>query len=233
MGRIKFLQNCDDIEFGLWSSNDSRWLECLVENWEKEIGEDPHAYSERVKIPKIIHQIWLGSKPIPTDCLMWMDTWPKVHPAWEYKLWRDKDIEAFGLHNKELYDKVRNPGEKSDIARFEILHRLGGLYVDVDFECLRPLDDLHSRYLWYIGFSNVGRVELNNGLVASIPNHPLVSRIIATIGYSFHDWLTWGEDCSCLPECLKVRILENPLQHLGPLRSTSQQPVLLPLAQGM
>ena len=47
----------------------------------------------------------------------------------------------------------------------QILHRFGGLYVDVDMECLLPHDALHSREHFYAGFSHTGTVELNNGVI--------------------------------------------------------------------
>ena len=39
-------------------------------------------------------------------------------------------------------DPARNLAERADVLRYEILRRHGGVYVDVDVECLRPLDDL-------------------------------------------------------------------------------------------
>ncbi len=49
-----------------------------------------------------------------------------------------------------------------------MLNRFGGLYVDVDMECLRPHDALHatsSGCSFYAGFSHTGTVELNNGVI--------------------------------------------------------------------
>ena len=40
---------------------------------------------------------------------------------------------AFALEQKIL-------GEKSDIFRYEILYRFGGVYVDTDFECIKPFE---------------------------------------------------------------------------------------------
>src|ERR1700730_3033568 len=42
------------------------------------------------KIPKIIHQIWLGS-PFPEKYNKYQASWQKLHPKWIYKLWTDKD----------------------------------------------------------------------------------------------------------------------------------------------
>jgi mannosyltransferase OCH1-like enzyme len=53
-------------------------------------------------IPKIIHQIWIGSKKKPD---IWIDTFKKDYindnPDWDYKLWDDENI-------LELFDEFPN-----------------------------------------------------------------------------------------------------------------------------
>ena len=90
---------------------------------------------------KNIHLIWLGSA-YPEKYKRLKETWIKYHPDWNIKVWNDEDAESFGLVNKKLYDIIHNYGAKSDIFRYEILHRHGGIYVDTDFECFSSFDDL-------------------------------------------------------------------------------------------
>jgi len=131
------------------------------------------------KIPKIIHQIWLGS-PFPEKYKIFRDSWLRHHPGWEYRLWTDADVAAFPLHNQAIYDSSSNYGEKSDIARYEILYKFGGLYVDTDFECLRALDNLHDTYDFYIGVQplDTNIVQLGIGLIGTVPGHPLLRACI-------------------------------------------------------
>ena len=42
------------------------------------------------KIPKIIHQIWVGGKKIPQKYKKLIKTVKDVHPDWEYKLWTNE-----------------------------------------------------------------------------------------------------------------------------------------------
>lgn len=127
------------------------------------------------KIPLIIHQIWLGGE-LPDKYKRLQKTWIAAHPDWEYKLWNEKEIQEFGLINQELFDAAPNYGEKSDIARYEILYRYGGLYVDTDFECLRQFTLFHHAYDFYTGQQPLdgGYVLLNNGLIACAPGHPIL-----------------------------------------------------------
>jgi len=129
--------------------------------------------SQEPLIPKKIHQIWLGS-PLPDEFKSFCESWKTTHPGWEYKLWTDKDIEELNLENKALYDAATNYGERSDIARYEILYRFGGLYIDTDFESIKPMDILHHMFDFYTGYPGWCEPILNNGLIASSPNHPLL-----------------------------------------------------------
>jgi len=142
---------------------------------------DKVEYAEQVRIPKIIHQIWLGG-PLPKKYYDWQKTWQKHHPDWEYKLWNEKDIEEFGLVNKHWYDQTPNLGQKSDIARYEILYRIGGLYVDTDFECTWPFDVFHLTSDFYAGIMqwNTG-FRLCNALIGSVPGHPILKACIETM----------------------------------------------------
>lgn len=143
-------------------------------------------YSSIPKIPKIIHQIWLGS-PFPEAYKTLQETWLRNHPDWKYILWTDKDVEELGLYNKALYDRARNYGEKSDIARYEILYRFGGLYVDTDFECLKPFDILNHLCDFYTGIAYMMSGGIYNGLIASKPNHQFLRYCIESMAQLAHN----------------------------------------------
>ena len=46
------------------------------------------------KIPKIIHQLWIGPKPAPTKL---MQTWKDKNPDFEYILWNEAEIASRNL----------------------------------------------------------------------------------------------------------------------------------------
>lgn len=136
--------------------------------------------------PKVVHQIWLGS-PFPQKYKRWQKSWRSM-AGWEYKLWTEKEIDELQLINQDLYDQAINYGQKSDIARIEILERFGGLYVDTDFECIKP--ELFSRfnhmYDFYCGIEPLDLqrswLSISNALIASRPHHPLLKAFIAKVG---------------------------------------------------
>ena len=141
--------------------------------------ENPQ-YSEQLRIPKIIHHIWVGS-PIPKIQKRMRQTWIDVHPDWEFMFWDDKAIAKFGLQNQKAYDAAINLAEKSDIARYEILYRIGGLYVDTDFEALKRFDLFHHCLDFYVGTHFVPEFYVINALIGSAPGHPILKKCIDNI----------------------------------------------------
>lgn len=137
------------------------------------------------RIPKIVHQIWLGSE-VPEKFKIWMSSWLNM-AGWEYKLWTDKDVKTLVLRNQNLYDNAKNYGEKSDILRYEILFNEGGLYVDVDFDNINTdlFTKLNNSFDFYVGFEPIEHKQpsissplIGNAIIGSIPGHPLLQNII-------------------------------------------------------
>ncbi len=127
-------------------------------------------------IPPLIHFIWLGSQ-IPAYILPMIQTWKEHHPGWIIKIWTDEDVEPFGLQNKQAFDQALAFAQQADIFRYEILYRFGGLYVDIDFECLKPFDALHKSCEFYTGICEYNN-DLYNGLIGSVPRHPILKACI-------------------------------------------------------
>lgn len=155
---------------------DWRWqlLSELYENNWRESG--PHVYCN---IPKKIHQIWLGS-PLPEGYKQWANSWKKMHPDYEYKLWTDEDVKSLNLPNKKAYNDIKNPGPKSDILRYHILNKFGGIYIDTDFECLQSFHTL-SYLDFYTSVGYPSSIEVYPGLMACTPGHPIIKRLVKEI----------------------------------------------------
>ena len=98
-----------------------------------------HDYGVRQekKIPKIIHQMWIGKNPNPF--VKEMQDWKEKNPDYEYKLWTDDNIPK--LRNQKQYDEIKQWCGKGDILRYELLYDYGGIYLDSDTVCVNPLDD--------------------------------------------------------------------------------------------
>ena len=95
------------------------------------------------KIPKIIHQIWVGDMDaMPSG---WMQTWKDKHPDWEYKLWDNDAVWSREWKNQRLINDYRSSRTwhgVADVVRYEILHEFGGFVAPADSECVKPIDKL-------------------------------------------------------------------------------------------
>lgn len=135
-----------------------------------------------VRIPRTIHQIWLGS-PVPEHLKKWMESWTKCK-GWKYKLWTDEEIKDFPIYNRRIFDLRRNYAEQANVLRYEILFREGGLYVDTDFECLNPefFEYLHQTLDFYAGTASItypyNYLVTGNALIGSKPGHKLLKSVI-------------------------------------------------------
>ena len=70
------------------------------------------------KIPKKIHQIWLGGN-FPEQYKQWSISWMKCNTDWEDTLWTEDNIESIYLTEQEKreFGKIKNSAEKSDYLR--------------------------------------------------------------------------------------------------------------------
>lgn len=125
-------------------------------------------------IPRVMHRIWIGPRGMPRDFAAWGRRWEQLHPGWEHRLWTDEDLAK--LVGDTLVDRVDNVGAKSDVLRYELLYRFGGVYVDCDFEPFKPIDGLIGDCAAFVTEMEVGLV--NNGLLASAPGHPLFGELL-------------------------------------------------------
>jgi mannosyltransferase OCH1-like enzyme len=93
------------------------------------------------------------------------------------------DATSLVFDNKDMYDAAINYGEKSDILKWEIVYRFGGVYVDIDFQALKPLDPLHNRYDFYTGMQplDTNMVQLGAALFAARPYHPILHACVTQI----------------------------------------------------
>ncbi|CAF0867304.1 unnamed protein product [Didymodactylos carnosus] len=139
-------------------------------------------------IPKTIHFIWLAnneSTSLPTAYQHNVNQWRKFHPNWEIKVWTEEDIAAilFPLYNQHLYDQARNRKQLSDIIRYELIFKHGGIYADLDFEPLRSIEPLLHGLKAFVAYES--SKFICNGIFGSTPRHEFLKNIIQDLD---HNW---------------------------------------------
>lgn len=98
-------------------------------------------------IPLIIHQTWKQEK-LPAPLNDYSQTWRRLNPDYEYRFYDDDRCAAFVRdeypHLAQLYETLPLPILRADLFRYLVVYRFGGVYADVDMECLQPLRRLTS-----------------------------------------------------------------------------------------
>jgi mannosyltransferase OCH1-like enzyme len=148
----------------------------------------------RPKIPRIIHQVWVGPDPLPEPFARFQETWRHHHPDWELRFWTDENLPA-DLRRPEAYERLRSPVERCDILRLEMLARDGGVYVDCDFECLRSIDELVEDIDFFVAYIGPGRPA--HGITGAVPEHPIIVRSLAEIQPK--TWFGYDKDATGPP----------------------------------
>ena len=144
-------------------------------------------------IPKIIHQIWSDlDRPLPEKFKLLGETWKENHPDWEYIFWDESRmngfVEEYYPQYLTAYKSLKYNIQRWDAIRYLIIEKMGGMYVDFDYQCFSPLDDLlkdksccfpsepDEHMIFYSK-----DIYINNGLIASVPNHPFLRILINSV----------------------------------------------------
>lgn len=166
------------------------------------------ASANRQPVPRIIHQIWIGpaAPPVTTDA------W-RAHAhahGYEYRLWREDELDKQGVMSNPVFAGMLQRGDYPgavDVARYIILERLGGIYLDCDwfparddisFDDLLPLCGLTAFAEAVPRNTGAGSVLLANSFIAVPPQHPVMRRILQALPQILHDlpsgpaWWTTG-----------------------------------------
>jgi mannosyltransferase OCH1-like enzyme len=127
------------------------------------------------KIPKKIHLIWLGGeRPKKFDFLL--EKIKLINNSYEIIEWDDNNIN-FKLINDKLFYDTENLGSKSDILRFELLYRYGGIYMDYDFFQIKSFDELLG-YDFFAGTDKNNPDEVWNSIIGSTPNNLICEKFL-------------------------------------------------------
>ena len=134
-------------------------------------------------IPRIFHRVWVGSNPVPDEFAAYGEGWKRLHPDWDMRQWTEDNLPE--LFRPEGADRRRDPTERSDLLRYELVRRFGGVYLDMDFECLKPIDELIEGIDFFVGYivadqfgEEATRRRVGSAIIGAEPGHAILERAI-------------------------------------------------------
>lgn len=111
-------------------------------------------------------------------------SWLDHHPGWKMRTWTEADMPP--LTNQAIYDDAENLVEsrllgrfRSNLARLELLHRFGGVYIDCDFVARAPIPDHYLTGQTFVARENDQYV--NNGVIIAKAGCSYLGAIIDAI----------------------------------------------------
>lgn len=117
----------------------------------------------------------------PNECIQ---SWRDLNPDYEVKVWGNKELSSTwhnAHHINEMLEKELNG--VADMMRYEILYNHGGLTLDADSFCLKPLEDWllePSEFAcWENEHARPGLIAA--GYLGSVPKSPFFGQIIHDI----------------------------------------------------
>jgi mannosyltransferase OCH1-like enzyme len=164
-------------------------------------------------VPRIIHQARLGDLEMKEKWVAANASCAKLHPSpeWRFELWDTERANAFVAENyPDLLETYLGYGQgtlafllpptrvvnsfrlaveiqRSNVIRYLVLYKIGGIYLDLDIKCLKPMDF----FLTVDWVSPPGLpVGINNAFMAVAPGHPFLKHTIDNIKRFDLNWVS-------------------------------------------
>jgi len=160
-------------------------------------------------IPRNMHHVLLGpmGKSPPADWLDARNSCVTMHAHWpEHYFWTDENADQFFEENypwfMDTWNSYPSIVQRADALRYFVLHKFGGVFLDMDLFCRNPLDPLISHLesvtphqhrkpaqgrMYILAESGhphmllapkANPVGVSNGFIISSRGHPLLSQMI-------------------------------------------------------
>lgn len=139
-------------------------------------------------IPKKIHRIWFGTKPIPERYDAFWEEMKQLHEGWEFTTWTYDNL--MPLLNERIFLDVpkwaRSCGvpmsreratvvQQADVVGYEIIYSYGGIYVNCDIRSLKSFEPLLSAEA-FVGMED--DYHICNAVMGGVSGHPFFKDLI-------------------------------------------------------
>jgi inositol phosphorylceramide mannosyltransferase catalytic subunit len=178
----------------LFQENGLKYDESLNKESQKLLLNNLFNKNKPQKIPRIIHQIWIGDE-MPSNYQKNIKKIRDKNPEYIYKLYDGKAIEEYILQNYgepmlKIYNQINSKygAARADFARYLIIYNEGGVYLDIKSNTRKPLreiikpDDQFLLSVWetkdWEEEVQTGNGEFQQWHVIARPRHPYLESVI-------------------------------------------------------
>lgn len=129
-----------------------------------------------LRLPRILHSIHLGPDPLTPEAERRIGGWVAAHPGWVHHHWTSETLARqtdFGPH------AAAGTVEMTELIKYQVLLRHGGIYFDFDIECLQSLEPLLDDL--DVFFVQEVNGEISGTVIGAVPSHPLIALILKNV----------------------------------------------------
>jgi len=139
-------------------------------------------------VPLVVYQSW-GYRKIPYYMQETIEANMKLNSEFDFYIFSDEDCRKFIEDNYEndvtiAFNTLKPGAYKSDLWRYCILYKKGGIYMDIKMKCVQPLVTLVRRYpVLFVNDRPMNNISngIWNGFMISTPENPIFKRCISEI----------------------------------------------------
>lgn len=172
-----------------------------------------------MSIPKKIHYVWVGGKPLPSFQQKCIDSWRKYLPEYEIIEWNEKnfDINA-NRYCREAYE-AKKFAFVSDYIRIYVLYHFGGIYMDTDVEVVKSFDDEFLTCESFSGYETP--TSISTGIMGSVAGQALFEKLL-----SFYDSAVFKNEDGTLNIITNVAIITEIAKENGFVPDNTRKSIL-------
>jgi mannosyltransferase OCH1-like enzyme len=188
-------------------------------------------------LPKIIHQIWLqGIENLSNEHKDKIKNTKEINNDFNYMLWDEIKILKLIKKNKYLINKYYSfiyLHQKVDFAKFVILNFYGGIYIDIDCDVIKNLNNIFCKVSKYdLVISKINdKIDIvscllschktsngyNNGIIIGKPNTHILKYLIKNLRSKssfYHNKLLCIQNTTGPP--IFNKLIDNYIKKYGP-----------------
>ena len=171
-----------------------------------------------MSIPKVIHYCWFGGNPLPANLKKYIASWEKYLPEYKIIEWNESN---FDIHSNQFVRQayeMKKYAFVSDYARLYALYQYGGIYLDVDIQVLKSLEEelLQQEAVFCFELNE----KIMTAFMAVEKEHPLIKKFLGIYEKKSFDIDNMVPNTDLLTELLVEQglVLNGEMQMVGNMK---------------
>lgn len=165
-----------------------KYLDDLINNttsFDHVIAKSTEKEKSSSLIPSVIYQTF-QSRLIPKAIDDATNSWKELNPEYSWKYFSDIDCrnyikENFNKDVLKAYDSLIPGSYKSDLWRYCIIYKEGGVYADIKFGAVVSLSEIIDKDTELVITNDIDDKRMYNAFFAAKPKHPVILKCIKEV----------------------------------------------------